>query len=793
MGILLVAFSFGIILAQSLPSQCPEYVVAGSLAALGSLFFAIISKRLLLHRPRYVQALLGFALCALGFAWSSWAANQRLQDALSPSLDGQTIQVQAWIDDLTQIQESGLRMTLAMDPMHMPKGVPSRISVIAPLEKVTPSSHLHAGTCHRFTVRLRPVHGHLNFYGLDSSLWMWSMGIRASGKVLGNSDCPSHAIPWKMHLQQIREEIRSRILQALPHTPSTECCSGILVALAVGDQSGVDQDQWSILWRTGVGHLVSISGVHVTLLAGMLRKLAERSWRFSSYACRLVPATHAGWAIGCIAACAYALVAGFSIPTQRTLFMLGAGWFFSIIGIHAGAVRILGCAVAITLLLNPFACLSPSFWLSYAAVGGLILADMGQFGKISQWRAELKSQWVVNLALLPLVALWFGQLSVISPLANAIAIPWVGMLVTPLTLIAMFPHLSFFAVPANMLMQILMQILHYLAQPSWAAITLLAPDTFSFWLAIAGIICLLIPLAIPHRYLACLSLLPLTFPVHAAPAIAEARIEVLDIGQGLSVLIRTAHHAVLFDTGPRWHGGDSGQAIILPILKTQGIGELDQLILSHPDADHIGGAESIVKALPIQHTYAGYDRPGAIPCLQGQHWNWDQVRFEFLYPTTEPASSHERQSHLRNNHACVLKISLGPHSVLIPADIEAPAERELVEQAQRGDIDLNSEVVLAAHHGSHTSSTAEWIAATHAKYVIFSAGWRNHFHHPHSDVLQRWIASGAQTLRTDQLGAIRLTLTPKQLNIETALQARRGYWNEETIRPGEPASILAAH
>jgi competence protein ComEC len=796
MSILLISFSFGIIAAQFLPTQLPWCAEAGGLASalllLGAFGFCLRNpspslcskgKHLLFRKPIQISILLSLAFFSAGFAWSGWAAQVRLEDYLSADFDDKPIDVVGWIDDLTQTQSSGLRMTVAIDSNYSASGIPSRVSVTAPLALLSPSAHLSAGTCHRFTLRLRPVHGRLNFSGFDSTSWMWAAGIRASGKVLAVSHCTTQIVPLIMRLQRMRESIRSRLIQAVPHSNSQVCCSGILVALAVGDQSGVDQDQWSILWRTGVGHLVSISGVHVTLLASILRKLAERGWRFSSLACRLLPASRAGLAIGFIAALAYALVAGFAIPTQRTLYMLGAGWIFSGAGINAGAGRLFWCAVAMTLALNPFACLSPSFWLSYAAVGGLILADLGQFGIVPKWRSELKSQWVVNLALLPLVAVWFGQLSLIAPIANAIAIPWVGMLVTPLTLIAMFPHLSFFAIPAHYLMQTLMHILGYLAQPSWAAITITAPDTPSLWVSIAGILCLLIPLSIPHRQWAWLSLLPVCFPAHATPISGEARVEVLDIGQGLSVLIRTAHHTVLFDTGPRWQGGDAGQTTIVPILKSQGIFSLDQLILSHPDSDHVGGADSVAKAIAIQHTFTGFDHPNSVGCSQGQHWIWDQVQFEFLYPRPETPSSDStrlssrQRSHQRNNHACVLRVSSGQHSVLIPADIEAAAEEELVEESKSARVNLKSEVVVAAHHGSRTSSTENFIVASQARYVVFSAGWRNHFHHPHPDVIQRWNTSGASAYRTDQDGAVRITLNSANIHIETAQQARHNYWN----------------
>jgi competence protein ComEC len=278
-----------------------------------------------------------------------------------------------------------------------------------------------------------------------------------------------------------------------------------------------------------------------------------------------------------------------------------------------------------------------------------------------------------------------------------------------------------------------------------------------------------------------LSLLPLCLPAHAIAIPGEAKVEVLDIGQGLSVLIRTQHHSLLFDTGPRWEGGDAGQSIIVPILKSYGIPSLDLLILSHPDSDHVGGANSVAQAISIQHTFAGFERPHAFACLQKQQWDWDQVHFAFLYPRSDTPSSdpgsQRQQSHLRNNHACVLKVTSGAHSVLIPADIEAQAEQELVEESHQGFINLKSDVVIAAHHGSHTSSTEAFIEASHAHYVIFSAGWRNHFHHPHQDVIQRWIASGARPFRTDLDGAIRITLSASTLNINSAHQARHHYWD----------------
>ena len=631
-----------------------------------------------------------------------------------------------------------------------------------------------AGDCRHVTLRLHPLHGTLNFSGFDTEQWLFAQGVGATGTVVALRACDQLPSGWALlqaWLQRLRDRLRARLEAAVPAAP----CTGILVALAVGDQSGVTPAQWQVLWRTGVGHLVSISGVHVTLFASALRVLLEAAWRRSAPACRWLPARHAGALLGFVGALAYALVAGFAVPTRRTLFMVLASGLLGLASVVPRPGLVFSLALAATVVTDPLATLTPSFWLSFGAVGALVLAGLGRFGHQPAWREALSGHWVVGLALLPMEAWWFGQLSLVAPVANAIAVPVVGMLVTPLTLLSLLPGGGWLAVPAERLCDGLLQGLAWLAHPAWAAVDLAQPAPLALGLLTAGILVLLLPWPVPGRTWALLTLLPVWL---SPPGLAEgtALIEITDIGQGLAVLVRTRHHALLFDTGPRWPGGDAGSRTLVPLLRAEGVQRLDRLVLSHPDADHVGGADSVLAALSVAQVDAGFPRPGAGACQRDETWRWDGVSFRYLHPEDDVGAvpSHGR-AHDRNNHACVLRIAVGTHAVLLPADIEAPAEAQLLHTPDAAT-SLRADLVVLAHHGSKTSSTPGFVAATGARWAVVSAGWHNHFHHPAPEVVARWQAAGAQVWRTDQDGAIRATLDAQGVQVVDAREARPGFW-----------------
>lgn len=769
MSSVLALWCAGIALAQWQPERPPGALVWAAvllaLVAAAAALAAPLPRRAERHTRR---ALLLAAGTLAGYALGCHAALARADDQLAAALDGNTVELDAWVADLPQPVHAGVRLLLAGSAEARALGVPARVSVLLPqaLAQRQPPS---GGECRHVRLRLQPQHGLLNFGGFDAEAWAWSAGIGASGKVLASKPCEHGQAPWWAALERLRDRVRARLQQVLDGRPG----AGIVVALAVGDQGGVTPEQWTLLWRSGIGHLVSISGVHVTLLAGVLRQLCERGWRCSARACRWLPASRPAQLASLVAALGYALLAGFSVPTRRTLFMLAATALCERLGCRPAAGRVFWMAAAATLGSDPFAALSPSFWLSFGAVGGLILADQGRHQTRAPWRTELEAQWVANLVMLPLIALWFGQLSLVSPLANLVAIPLVGLVVTPLALAAMFPGLHLLALPAAWLLERLLQGLQWLAAPAWAAVDLAAPDPAVLALSLCAVLVLLLGSAhLPGAGWALLALLPLFVPANPVPS-GALRIEVADIGQGLAVLVRTHAHLLLFDTGPRWPGGDAGQRTLLPLLRAEGLPAIDRLVLSHPDADHVGGADSLIAAVPVAEVETGFGRPASRDCVAGEHWNWDGVDFAVLHPPA--AAGTASGAHDRNNHACVLRVACAGHTVLLPADIEAAAERALLGDPDLAPL-LRSEVVVVAHHGSRSSSTPDFIAATGARLALVSLGWRNRYHHPAPEVAERWQQAGAQWLRTDRDGALRVDIDAGGVHVGTARQQRAAWW-----------------
>ena len=800
MSPLFFALSAGVVAAQyqlHMSAACARLTALAALVGVLVVLTSLAIQRTLPHRVLAAEWVLVATL--FGFSVSAERAAQRLAERLAPDAGDQEVEARGWVADLPQGLPAGQRLLLALSPPEARSDDarspvrPMRVSVVLPAKLGRGHPPVRGGDCRVWKLRLRPVHGTLNFSGFDSEAWMWSSGVAATGMVRALRPCL--ADPWRPGpaLQALRDQLRARLHEQLGNRPG----AAMVVALAVGDQSGVTQAQWDALWRSGVGHLVSISGVHVTLFASLLRFLAGRLWRCSAQACRFCPASSAAGVFGLAAALFYSLLAGYAIPTRRTLFMLGAAWLLTARGVLPGGGRVFWAAVATTLMSDPFAALSPSFWLSFGAVGGLVLADLGRFGPRAPWRGELHTQAVATLSLLPIAALCFGQLSLVSPLANALAIPLVSLVITPLTLAALFPGLGLLAVPAARLCEILLDGLAWLASPVWACRALAQPDSLAIGLASVSLGLLLAPYGGPGRMIAMLAFLPLLWPSSQAPLPGQAMVEVLDVGQGLCVLIRTADHAMLFDSGPRWPGGDAGTRTVIPLLRAEGISHLDILLLSHPDADHVGGADSLLAAFPVHLVAAGFARPGAIACSQGQSWRWDGVDFQMLYPDSRADAESSNASvrdhartaarhdaHQRNNHACVLRVSAGGHAALLPADIEASAEQALLHNESVRSL-LSSDLIVVAHHGSKTSSTAPWIEAVSPRLALISLGWHNRFHHPDDAVVTRWSDHGATVLRTDLSGGLRVLLSPEGVRLATARGARPAYWraSEQTAFP----------
>ncbi len=725
--------------------------------------------------------LLALGAATLGFVWAASFAHLRLADELPAAIEGSDMELSGVVAGLPQALERGVRFEF--DVENAPAGVPPHISLAwyrgrdTADDDASPLVPVRAGERWHFTVRLKRPHGNFNPHGFDYEAWLFERGIRATGYVRPRSAERLDAQVWRpaYMVEMLRESIRDRFRAALPDVPYT----GILIALAVGDQQAIDADLWQTFARTGITHLMSISGLHITMFAGLAYALINWLWRRSAWLPLRLPAQQAGAVGGFLAAFFYCLLAGFAVPAQRTLYMLGVVALARLSGREMAASRVLLLALLLVVLLDPWAVLAAGFWLSFGAVALLFHIGSGRLGP-AHWLVEWgRAQWAVTLGMLPALLALFQQFSLVSPLANAVAIPVVSFVITPLVLAGALPLLDPLLSLAHLITAWLMAFIDWLAALPLAMWQQAAPPAWAVLLALAGGVWLLLPRGFPARWLGLLAFLPLLTLAPPRPAAGTAEVTVLDVGQGLAIHVQTAAHDLLFDAGPAFSAdADSGNRIIAPYLRANGVRSLDALVISHADKDHEGGAASVLAALPVailrsslpfEHALSAQPVPQE-PCTDGDGWNWDGVRFEMLHPGPELLSRKT------NDLSCVLRVTAGGRSMLLTSDIEAVSEVALIK---RHAADLATEVMTVPHHGSRTSSTPEFIAAVAARDVIFPVGYRNRFGHPKEDVVERYMQSGARLHRTDSDGAVRVGLGSAGISFRHERDMRRRYWHAQ--------------
>ncbi|MGE5523210.1 MAG: DNA internalization-related competence protein ComEC/Rec2 [Rhodospirillaceae bacterium] len=527
---------------------------------------------------------------------------------------------------------------------------------------------------------------------------------------------------------------------------------------------------------------MSISGLHITMVSGLAFALCSWAWRRSPRLMLALPARKAAVLAGVLAALAYTLLAGFAIPAQRTLYMLivvaAALW----LGVVTSVTRILATALFIVVLFDPWAVLSPGFWLSFGAVAVMLHATMHRIGMPRWYAAWAQTQWAVTIGMIPLLLALFQQVSVVSPFANAIAIPLVSLGVVPLVLLGMLLPFDALLHVAHALTAACMAMLEWMSAlptPVWQQH---APAQWAVVLALLGVLWLLLPRGFPGRALGAVAMLPLFFVAPPVPPWGAARITVLDVGHGLAVAVETKSHALLYDAGPTYGpGADAGNRIVVPFLRASGIARLDGVVITHDDIDHSGGALSVLQAMPVGWLMSTLDDADPLlfhaepdlRCRAGLEWEWDGVRFAVLHPTPEgDALRHVKD----NDRSCVLKITTSGASLLLPADIELKSEMSLLE---RDAAALRADVLVAPHQGSRTSSSPDFVAAVSARAVVFPAGYRNRFGHPHVDVVARYRRTGANLYRTDYDGAVRIDLPAQGVaQLERHRDVYRRYWHD---------------
>jgi competence protein ComEC len=731
------------------------------------------------------RIMVGVLALSAGFLWAAQRAEWRLADALPMEREGVDMTLVGRVVDLPQQLDEGVRFVFAPD--RSAAAVPGRImlSWYRPRDEDAQVPVVRAGERWRFVVRLKRPHGFVNPAGFDYEAWLLERGLRATGYVRsGARRIDAESGSTLQRVDRLRGEIRDRFAATLGEAPYT----GVLVALVIGDQRAIPSAQWETFRRTGISHLVAISGMHISLVGLLAGALIGAVWRRVPRLVLRLPARKASALAAIAAATAYALLAGMGIPVQRALIMLLVVALALLLGRSLAPGRVLLLALAAVLIADPWAVLAAGFWLSFAAVGVILFVLGGRPGAESDragWRAAVKTQLAITLATMPLLIALFQSFSIVSPLANALAIPVVSFLVTPLALLAAIVPVDALLELAHWLCATMMLAIDWLAAPEAALWRQAAPPPWLVVGAVVGVGVALLPRGTPARPAAAAVLAGALLWQPPRPSPGEFTATVLDVGQGLAVHVQTAAHDLLYDAGPPYgDAADAGERVVLPHLAAGGVWRLDRLVLSHDDADHVGGAHSVLAGMDVVSVLAAEDDPSGfwrdVPgagragerrtCRAGERWTWDGVGFEVLHP-----ASGARRVRRNNDQSCVVKVTADGGSLLLVGDAEAPGEAAMI--ARHGAEALASSVVVVGHHGSRSSSSPAFVDAVLPEAAIHSAGYRNRFGHPHPAVWARWAQAGARNWRTDSQGAVSVQVTADGVAVAAARMVRPRYWH----------------
>ena len=842
----LLGFVLGVAvqLQQALLFERLTYAVLVGLALTG------LGLLLWLARRPWLGLLLALALSAsLGFGLTGLRASVYSATALSPLLEGHDIEVTGQVMAMPQFGEDGVRFRLAVssarfkgENVTLPpqialgwySGFGARPAKVQPVTDGDPEPSefslelqrqpqpLRAGERWQMTVRLKAPHGNSNPHGFDYELWLWEQGIQATGYVRASkSDAPPKKISssWAHPVERARQSVREAIFARIDDRKM----AGVLAALVVGDQNAIERADWDVFRATGVAHLMSISGLHITMFAWLASLLIGWLWRRSAKLtpalCHGLPASSAGAWGGLALAALYALFAGWGVPAQRTIWMLATVVLLRQSGKQWPWPMVWLLAMAVVVALSPWALMQAGFWLSFVAVGVLFATGArethatdsgaahanihwpgGQNDALKQskiavfrvWMAKVGSnltsaarqQWVITLALTPLSLLLFNQVSLVGLLANAVAIPWVTLVVTPLAMAGVLWAPLWDA--AALATQGLSLGLQWLASMSWATVSVAAAP---LWCAIAGVVggaLLAMRLPLHWRALGVPLLLPVLLWQPLRPVIGQFEVLGADIGQGNALIVRTATHSMVYDTGPKFsRESDAGNRVLVPLLRAMGE-KIDLLMLSHRDSDHIGGAPAVLAMQPQARLVSSIEDSHELQavrrserCLAGQSWAWDGVNFEVLHPLPADYDSAAKS----NAMSCVLRISNGVQTALLAGDLEAAQELRLVGNPDML-LKLRADFLLIPHHGSKTSSTGAFLDAVQPRLALAQAGYRNRFNHPVDSVLERYRERSIQVIKSPTCGAATWQSQQPQ-NVLCQREQGRRYWQHGVMKQAQ--------
>ena len=584
-------------------------------------------------RYRHIR---GPTFVVAGFLWASAAGHWLLGNDWNPDLEGRDVVMEGTIASLPAMDTEQVRFHFSPTRLWLDgQTVESPGKTL--ISWYSPAPPLRVGEHWRLRVRLKRPHGFMNPGGFDYEGWLFSQGIRAKGYVR-KAEGPDAATqnlrldagePGAYLVDRLRQSLRDDMNAAL----SERELGGLVTALAIGDMQGVPTGQWDVLMRTGTNHLMSISGLHVGLVSGLAFFLMRWLWSRGARVALRWPAPKAGAVAAMVAATVYSLLAGFSVPTQRTLVMIAVVMLAVIVQKRIRPGSLLALALLLVLAYDPLAVLAPGFWLSFGAVAVILLGMSGRVGTPNLWWRWGRVQWLVTLGLLPFLLWMFQKASVVSPLANLIAVPWVSFVTVPLTLLG-----ALLVMPLPLLGKALLILAAWSLDAVWVVLAWLsewdfaqwsqpAPPLWAIFAAVIGVIWWLLPRGWPARWLGAVWLLPLFLVRPQLLPEGQADFTLLDVGQGLAAVVETRSHVLVFDTGPRFRSGfNTGEAVLAPFLRARGISRVDLLVVSHGDNDHRGGVDGLLAEFPVTRVLSSVpellEGVDASPCVAGETWQW---------------------------------------------------------------------------------------------------------------------------------------------------------------------------
>jgi competence protein ComEC len=729
----------------------------------GALLLALGIGAAIFLRTYFLLAIL------LGFGWAWSHAQLRLDCDLPAELEGRDLIVTGRVASMLDVRN--VDPQFEFDVEHASD---ERVSQRIRLAWYDSEARPRPGELWRFVVRLKRRNGFANPGGFDYEAHLFRTGITATGYV--RQDALNRKLGdagVRYPILRARAWIGDRIARATGNSPML----GILQGLAVGDTQAMTPEQWRVFAATGTSHLMAISGLHISMIATLAAYAGGCIVRWPGAQRLRLTAVHGQALAGGAAAIGYSLLAGMSVPTQRTLIMLGLFFGLRWLRRDIGIANALGIALLAVLIVDPFAPLTIGAWLSFGAVAIILLATSGRMKREGVLANFARVQAAVTIGLLPILALAFGSQSLVSPIANAVAVPVFTLLIVPLVLCgSALASLSLEA--GGIVLGFAAQLLTW----SWPTLSGLAdqpwsmrylpemPVIYHLLLAI-GALLLVVPSVWPTRFAAVLLCAPAFLYRPDPPPPGQYELAVLDVGQGLAIVVRTHSHTLVYDAGPAFRTGrDTGELVVVPYLRARGVRTLDRLMISHDDLDHRGGMQSILRSIATESVWVGpsvQNAPsGAQRCIAGQQWQWDLVTFEVLHPMDDAGASD-------NDTSCVLRITAsGSASALLTGDIEAAAELDLVGRGLPA-----TDVVIVAHHGSRSSSTDAFVAATHPRFAVVSAGYRNRWGFPQARITARWQDAGAKVMSTIDAGAIEIAMAPgRQIVVREHRRPRVRYW-----------------